>query len=710
LIIGLKKTRQALRGRRVFVPLGIVLAAVAVFFAAAVDLSDGQLTWRIARADTGDTVTVADGTVTSTPSVPTGTSDTLDVTISVAGTGDGALGVSAYNFGLAWDQTVFTIDSIVGGDAPFDGLATPANINNTAGTAQFNSYQLSGGQTGSFKVAEITVTGACATSGPTPLNLTINELGDVNGDDITATAVNGTVTCTAIKEPDPPTGVTAVAGDTQADVSWTAPGYDGGSAITGYTVASSPGGLTATAGATATSATVTGLTNGTSYTFTVTATNALGTSASSTASSAVVPFTVPGAPTGATAVEGNGLADVSWTAPSSDGFSPILYYTVTSSPGSVSATSSTTTVTVTGLSNGTEYTFTVTATNAAGAGPASSASNAVTPATVPDPPTSVVATPAGETSVSVSWTAGFNGGRPILYYVVLSSPGAVSVTSTTASATVTGLVSGTPYTFTVTATNALGTSAPSSPSNEATPTPFKAYPFMRLHRDYTDYSGADTWDDGATHNDGATGVIVGITDIRDASETPITGVLLGGYEAELRFDGTCINVLSIRAGRDFAEPIQNISTSTGVASFNQANITGDEPDSIMAFALVRLIGDANTACNLEVVFTDLVDKDGVSIAVDTTPVIGEFRRGNAREDAVVNIFDVLFGAQYDVSMKAGCVGIRAPGGAGDTSCVNVVNLASVKTDGARDRPNIFDVLFIAMLDVSMRDINYLLVE
>jgi len=131
----------------------------------------------------------------------------------------------------------------------------------------------------------------------------------------------------------------------------------------------------------------------------------------------------------------------------------------------------------------------------------------------------------------------------------------------------------------------------------------------------------------------------------------------------------------------------------------------------MAFAVLRLVGDANTACNLEVVFTDVKDTSGDTLLVATsTPVIAEFRRGNAREDAIVNIFDVLFGAQYDVSMKAGCVGIRAPGGAGDTSCVNVVNLASVKTDGARDRPNIFDVLFIAMLDVSMRDINYLLVE
>ena len=91
-----------------------------------------------------------------------------------------------------------------------------------------------------------------------------------------------------------PTGVTAVAGDSQATVSWTAPSSDGGAAITSYTVSASPGSATATTSDGSTvSIVVTGLTNGTAYTFTVKATNSVGDSAASSASSAVTPVDVP---------------------------------------------------------------------------------------------------------------------------------------------------------------------------------------------------------------------------------------------------------------------------------------------------------------------------------------------------------------------------------------------------------------------------------
>jgi hypothetical protein len=93
------------------------------------------------------------------------------------------------------------------------------------------------------------------------------------------------------------------------------------------------------------------------------------------------PATVPGAPTSVSATGGNANALVSWTAPVSAGGSAITGYTVTSSPGSVTATTSgSTSVTVAGLTNGTAYTFTVVATNAVGDSVASSASTAVTPA------------------------------------------------------------------------------------------------------------------------------------------------------------------------------------------------------------------------------------------------------------------------------------------------------------------------------------------
>ncbi|MFF1817270.1 polymorphic toxin-type HINT domain-containing protein [Kribbella sp. NPDC058245] len=85
-----------------------------------------------------------------------------------------------------------------------------------------------------------------------------------------------------------PTGVTAAAADGRATVGWIAP-KDGGAAVTGYTVTANPGNLKTTVGV-ADSATVTGLTNGTPYTFTVQAINAVGAGPASVATKAVVPM------------------------------------------------------------------------------------------------------------------------------------------------------------------------------------------------------------------------------------------------------------------------------------------------------------------------------------------------------------------------------------------------------------------------------------
>ena len=204
-------------------------------------------------------------------------------------------------------------------------------------------------------------------------------------------------------------------------MSWTAPASNGGSAITSYTVtpyvgttAQTP--MTVTGSPPATSATVTGLTNGTTYTFTVTATNAIGTGPASSPSNSVTPTapTAPGAPTGVSATAGNGQATVSWTAPSSNGGSAITSYTVTpyvgttaQTPMTVSGSPPATSATVTGLTNGTTYTFTVTATNSVGTGPASSPSNSVTP-TGPSCPCSIWNNAAPQGAVDGSDTSAVN--------------------------------------------------------------------------------------------------------------------------------------------------------------------------------------------------------------------------------------------------------------------------------------------------------------
>ncbi len=131
---------------------------------------------------------------------------------------------------------------------------------------------------------------------------------------------------------------------------------------------------------------------------------------------------VPGAPTGVTATPGPASALVAWTAPVSDGGSVISGYTATSSPGGLTCTTSGLSCTVSGLTSGTAYTFAVTATNAAGSGPASAPSVAVTPSApvVSVPPTAAITalpTWLAATSVPVRWTA-VAGSSPVASYDV----------------------------------------------------------------------------------------------------------------------------------------------------------------------------------------------------------------------------------------------------------------------------------------------------
>ena len=280
--------------------------------------------------------------------------------------------------------------------------------------------------------------------------------------------------------PGAPTGVSATAGNASAQVTWTAPASDGGSPISDYAVMpyiDATAHPTVTVGSGATSLNVTGLTNGTAYTFRVVAINAVGPGPASDPSNAVTPATVPGAPTGVSATAGNLSAQVTWTAPASNG-SPLTGYTVTPYDGTTALTprtagSGATSLNVTGLTNGTAYTFRVVAINAVGPGPASDPSNAVTPATVPGAPTGVSAT-AGNLSAQVTWTAPASNGSPLTGYTVTPYDGTTALTPRTAgsgatSLNVTGLTNGTAYTFRVVAINAVGPGPASDPSNAVTP-------------------------------------------------------------------------------------------------------------------------------------------------------------------------------------------------------------------------------------------------
>ena len=165
--------------------------------------------------------------------------------------------------------------------------------------------------------------------------------------------------------------------DQSVNVSWSVPAYAGTSSIGGYTVTASPGGRSCTTATT--SCTVTGLTNGATYTFSVVATNLQGTGTAVTATGS--PRTTPPSPAPPVGVGGNRQVAVTWAAPSGTGGSPITGYIARAFPGGQSCTSGASTLgcTIIGLVNGTSYVVTVAATNAAGEGASSGNSSAVVP-------------------------------------------------------------------------------------------------------------------------------------------------------------------------------------------------------------------------------------------------------------------------------------------------------------------------------------------
>jgi hypothetical protein len=189
------------------------------------------------------------------------------------------------------------------------------------------------------------------------------------------------------------------------------------------------------------------------------------------------PHSVPKAPTSPSALPWNAQATVKWVAPSDDNGGPgseVSGYVVTPYVGSTAQpaqvfNSRATTEIVTGLRNGTRYTFKIAARNDVGLGAQSVATSPIVVGT-PTAPTGVHAASNTTTTAVVSWTApAYNGGFAINGYVVTPYVGGVAKTarvfsSTATSQTITGLTKGTTYTFRVAARNVNGVGVKSSAS------------------------------------------------------------------------------------------------------------------------------------------------------------------------------------------------------------------------------------------------------
>ncbi|MGB2521255.1 Ig-like domain-containing protein [Shewanella algae] len=463
---------------------------------AATNISDAQANSGPAAYTSGDVHTVAVPTVPGAPII--GTASALDgqavvnfsapasdggsaitsyqVTSSPGGiTASGAnspIGVAGLTNGTSYTFTVQAINAVgtSSPSAPSNSVVPKANQTisfNNPGAQDFGTTPTltATASSGLTPVFSSSTTGVCTISASGTLTFVTTGNCSIDADQPGDSSYNAAPTVTQsftvnAVVPGAPTSVNAVASDASATVSFSAPASTGGAAISGYTVTSSPGGLTASGAGSP--LTVSGLSNGTDYSFTVSASNTAGTGPASSPSNTVTPkanqsisfnnpgaqsfgttptltatassgltpvfsssttgvctitasgtltfvttgncsidadqpgdssynaaptvtqsFTVnavvPGAPTSVSAVASDASATVSFSAPASTGGAAISSYTVTSSPGGITASGAGSPLTVSGLSNGTDYSFTVSASNTAGTGPASSPSNTVTP-------------------------------------------------------------------------------------------------------------------------------------------------------------------------------------------------------------------------------------------------------------------------------------------------------------------------------------------
>jgi len=383
--------------------------------------------------------------------------------------------------------TTRTLDVTANDENPFPGK--PLHVTSvTGGVAGSVTAKVSGGTT-------VAVTAAGKFHGSATFTYTV---GDATNDP--NRLVYGEIVVNVVGKPGAPSvPVEQSVGDGYVLLAWTA-APSNGAPITGYEVTGSPS-YHHTCETTVCK--LTGLTNGKKYTFTVAATNRVGTGPASPASASMEPDVVPDQPTAPTTTFGDKAITLDWPRAHSSG-SPVKYYLVQISPPVSAPVQITGTHMVwSGLVNGTSYTFRIKAFNDAPNGSTWSAfSNPEIPATIPDQPLAPTAAGVSDgigKQMVVTWQAPNNNGAPITAYH-LSVYKAGSLVQTLAEdgdatrATV-PVQNGVSYTFRITATNKAGVSKQSVAS---APQVAHGKPDVVASFSVTDHNGSAGYN-GAVH-------------------------------------------------------------------------------------------------------------------------------------------------------------------------------------------------------------------
>ena len=332
-----------------------------------------------------------------------------------------------------------------------------------------------------YTIAWVSSTGASGTIDTTERSHTLQNLRNGAEYTITVTATNEAGTSPAgpaasaapAATPTAPRAVSVDRGDGRIDVTWQPPASDGGRPVLSYTLSwRTPDGATNSVQTAQTNHTLEGLTNGTTYSVTVAATNEIGTSAASNPASGT-PAYIPGAPGALSTTRDDARIHVAWEPPVSDGGLSVTGYTVlwVATDGTTNSAETTQTgYTIEGLTNGTTYGITVSATNEIGTSVTADPVRA-TPARAPGP-LAYAEIAIGHEALLVNWLPPTDdGGLPVRSYTLTwTAPdgGVASIDTTQTSHAIEDLIGGAAYTIAILASNEVGPS-PTPLSAQATP-------------------------------------------------------------------------------------------------------------------------------------------------------------------------------------------------------------------------------------------------